>query len=189
MGRVTRGIFDNSGEKIYSCSLDSTIRIWSVELGVCTDIIVSASLFRNTPVSSIHQTANSRPMTDVALTTDGSTLLASSSDRVVSIYDPRDKSPSGPPPVLPHPAFPSCLAAHPLSAHKVASGAYDGIIRLWDLRSTKAPVNAFEIVGKKGTAPSGKKILSVSWANGILVAGGEAGVDLWRVTESGEPTS
>jgi len=40
-GKVTRGIFDKSGDRVYSCSMDSTIRTWSVELGVCTDTIVS----------------------------------------------------------------------------------------------------------------------------------------------------
>jgi hypothetical protein len=56
----------------------------------------------------------------------------------------------------------------------------------------KAPVNAFEVVGKKGeqvadkNSKVGKKIMSIDWASGILVAGGEAGVDLWRVTENGD---
>jgi len=33
---------------------------------------------------------------------------------------------------------------------------------------------------------TGRKIMSIDWASGILVAGGETGVDLWRVTENGD---
>lgn len=141
------------------------------------------------PIFISIQTANSRPMTDITVCSDEVTLLAASTDRVVAIYDLRQKSPSGPPSVLPHPSFPSAISAHPLASHKVATGAYDGFVRMWDLRSTKAPVNAFEVVGKKEEqvkSKGSKKVLSIDWANGILVAGGEAGVDLWRVTESGD---
>ncbi|PVF99696.1 WD40 repeat-like protein [Serendipita vermifera] len=173
-GKITRGIFNKSGSRVYSCSVDSTIRSWDVNLGVCTDTI----------------TANNRPMTDLTVLENETTLLASSSDRVVAIYDIREKSNTGPPSVLPHPAFPSSLASHPTSSHKVASGAYDGIVRMWDLRSTKAPLNSFEVAERKGPngsiTKSSKKVLSVDWANGLLVVGGETGINIWRVTENGE---
>ena len=125
-------------------------------------------------------------MTDLAILSDGTTLLASSSDRVVSLYDLRETTRSGPPPVLPHPSFPSALCAHPTSPHKVASGAYDGFVRMWDLRSIKSPVNSFEVTAKKGR--DGKKIMSIDWVTGLLAIGGEAAVDLWKVSENDEVT-
>lgn len=126
-------------------------------------------------------------MTDAAITSDESTILASSSDRIVAVYDLREKPSSEPPTVLPHPAYPSSICAHPISPFKLAVGSYDGIVRLWDIRSAKAPVNAFKIVGKntaddKSGGP--KKVLSVDWTSGLLAAGGEAGIDVWRVSES-----
>lgn len=125
-------------------------------------------------------------MTDLVILSDETTLLASSSDRVVSLYDLRDSARSGPPPVLSHPSFPSALCAHPVSPHKVATGAYDGFVRMWDLRSIKSPVNTFEVSAKKGK--DGKKILSIDWVKGLLVVGGEAAVDLWKVSENDEVT-
>ena len=132
-------------------------------------------------------------MTDITVLKDENTLLAASSDRTVSIYDLRQHALTGPPPVLPHPAFPSALCAHPTSVHKAATGSYDGVVRLWDLRSTKAAVNVFSVSGKDQSKrisdpKDGKKILSLDWANAILAVGGETGVELWRVSEGDEFT-
>jgi ribosome biogenesis protein YTM1 len=50
----------------------------------------------------------------------------------------------------------------------------------------KSPVNAFEVAARKDR--DGKQILSIDWVTGMLAVGGEAGVDLWRVSESDEVT-
>jgi ribosome biogenesis protein YTM1 len=39
--RVSRAVFGASGTSAYSCGLDSTVRMWDVENGVCTNTIVS----------------------------------------------------------------------------------------------------------------------------------------------------
>lgn len=41
--RVMKALFDRTGTSAYSCALDSTVRTWDVESGVCTNTVVSSS--------------------------------------------------------------------------------------------------------------------------------------------------
>jgi len=90
---------------------------------------------------------------------------------------------------LTHPATPTALAASPKNSYHVASGAYDGIVRIWDLRSTRdsIAVASFKVpeVGNNGEMRKGDgKILALDWANnGVLAVGGESGLDIWNVPE------
>ena len=82
-----------------------------------------------------------------------------------------------------HPATPSCITI-PSSAsesqHQFVSGAYDGVVRLWDIRSVKSAVTSFKAwEGRTG----GRKVLSVDWARGVVAIGGEGGVEVWRLAE------
>ena len=133
-------------------------------------------------------------MLDLVVTPDGRTVLTSSTDRTVSIFDLRSPSLTSTAGTLMHPATPSCLVypsaapTPPLnanangpspstpSAHQVLTGAYDGIARLWDLRSLKSPVAS--VKAWDGTP---KKILSVDWAGEVVGVGGEGGVEVWRI--------
>jgi ribosome biogenesis protein YTM1 len=133
-------------------------------------------------------------MTGLAQTADGSRILASSTDRFVAIYDPRE-APSlpGPPPLLAHPALPSTVSTHPTDSSKAITGAYDGVVRIWDLRSTKSAITAFEVIGRsresrKNVQPADrrKKILSVDWGYEIIGVAGEGGVEIWRINDRGE---
>ena len=84
-----------------------------------------------------------------------------------------------------HPATPSCVAVGRGSgtSQQVVTGAYDGLVRVWDLRSTKGAVASFR--GWDG----GKKVLGVDWDTGASVEGkkgivgvaGEGGLEVWRV--------
>lgn len=117
-------------------------------------------------------------MLDLVVTPDGHTVLASSTDRTVSIIDLRSSSLASTAGSLVHPATPSCLVypnATP-NAPQVLTGAYDGIARLWDLRSLKSAVAS--IKAWDGTS---KKILSVDWVGEVAGIGGEGGVEVWRV--------
>ena len=144
------------------------------------------------------QTASSKPFLDLTLSQNGSTALAASSDRTVCQYDLRAASSSAVTPSvasLSHPATPSCVAvAHSpstststlpstsASEHQVVTGAYDGVVRLWDLRSTKAAIAAFR-AWEGQTNAGGRKVLSVDWARGLVGVGGEGGVEVWKVGE------
>jgi ribosome biogenesis protein YTM1 len=83
-----------------------------------------------------------------------------------------------------HPATPSCIALGRGSgvSQQVVTGAYDGVVRVWDLRSTKGAVASFR-------AWDGGKVLGVDWDAGASVEGGkgvvgvagEGGLEVWRV--------
>lgn len=178
--RVSKAVFAaGAGAQAYSCGIDSTVRVWDVENGVCTDTI----------------TASAKPFLDLAITPLGTSALAASTDRTVSQYDLRASSTSAVTPstaTLNHPATPSCIALPPASSsgtgnvmsaheHQLLTGAYDGIVRLWDLRSVKSAVASFKTFEEKSKME--KKILSVDWASGVVCVGGEGGVEVWRAGE------
>ncbi|EJF58274.1 WD40 repeat-like protein [Dichomitus squalens LYAD-421 SS1] len=170
--RVSRVVFgrDAKGTSAFSCGFDSTVRTWDVENGVCTGTI----------------TASTKPFLDLALSRDGSTALAASTDRTVSQYDLRAAMTSATTPSiasLAHPATPSCIAVSPAegSEQQLVTGAYDGVVRLWDLRSTKSAVAAFR--AWEDRKEGGRKVLSVDWARGLVGVGGEGGVEVWKVGE------
>ncbi|KAF8589339.1 WD40 repeat-like protein [Ramaria rubella] len=165
-GRVTRALFSvapSSEHQAYSCGLDSTFRMWDTTVGVCTSTI----------------TLSEKPLTDLALLADGATALASSTDRTVSLFDLRNTTTSATTLTLAHSSLPSTLSAHATDIWRVMSGAYDGVVRVWDVRSAKAPVASFK-------NEKGGKVLSVDWGTGICAMGGEDGVEVWKIGESGE---
>jgi len=163
-GRVTRALFAlKDSTKAYSCGFDSTVRVWDTEAGVCVHTI----------------TASEKPFLDLALPKDANAILASSTDRTMTLYDLRAPTPAVPaaaPVSFMHPATPSCLAASSTS-HQVVSGAYDGVVRLWDQRSTKGALASFRAWEGAG------KVLSVDWERGIVGVGGEGGFGVWKVGE------
>ena len=72
---------------------------------------------------------------------------------------------------LVHPATPACVAISPIAGeHQLVTGAYDGVVRLWDLRSTKSAVTSFR--AWEGTPKKGGKVLAVDWARGVVAVGG-----------------
>jgi len=72
-----------------------------------------------------------------------------------------------------HPATPSCVSLSK-SDNQVVTGAYDGIVRVWDLRSTKSAMTSFRVW-------ESQKVLDVDWKNGIIGIAGEGGVEIWKV--------
>ncbi|PFH48419.1 hypothetical protein AMATHDRAFT_81797 [Amanita thiersii Skay4041] len=178
-GRVSRAVFGSSisggrGErgKAYSCGFDSTVRVWDVENGLCVHTI----------------TASEKPFTALALPTEV-TALALSTDRTMMLYDLRVSTTSAvvPAAAFPHAALPSCNTTG-TGGNQVITGAYDGIVRVWDLRSVKSALASFDAFGsmeKKGTRPVGKKVLGVDWnaERGVVGIGGEGGFVVWSFKE------
>ncbi|CAK5264069.1 unnamed protein product [Mycena citricolor] len=162
--RVSAVIFASEGEGAISCGLDSTVRSWDLEHGVSTNTL----------------TLSERPFVSMCSGPAFSprTVLAASTDRTITQYDCRETQ-SIASLTLTHPTTPSCVVSAPSHPHQVLSGAYDGVARIWDLRSVKGatPVASFK-------AWEDKKILDVSWKTGGIVAiGGGGGLSIWKVGE------
>lgn len=113
-------------------------------------------------------------MLDLTETPDGNVLLAASTDRTVSIFDLRVSSLSSSTGVMMHPATPSCIATSESGKNQVVTGSYDGVARLWDLRSTKGAVTSFRVW-------DGMKVLAVDWVGDVVGIGGEGGMEVWRI--------
>lgn len=127
----------------------------------------------------ILQSAAEKPFLDLALTPDGHSALAVSTDRTMTLFDLR-ASPThlaAAAASFQHPATPSCVAVCETNSHQAVTGAYDGIVRVWDVRSTKGAVATFRAWEGK------QKVLSVDWRRGIVGVGGEGGLEVWKVGE------
>ncbi|KIY61422.1 WD40 repeat-like protein [Cylindrobasidium torrendii FP15055 ss-10] len=158
-GRVSRVLF-GSAKQAYSCGFDSTVRLWDLDNEVCTNTI----------------TVSERPFVDLALTCDGALALAASTDRSVFMYDLRAAAATGTPSLM-HASTPSCIATSPSSTTQLVTGAYDGMVRMWDIRSTKTAMSTFKPWDGR------KKILSLDWQRGLVCIGGEGGVEIWKAAE------
>lgn len=183
--RVSKVVFGKDETKVaYSCGFDSTVRTWDVENGFCTNTIVSAHVLHNSKcryliATDLVQTVSEKPFLDLAITSDGQTALAASTDRTISLYDLRSATAHSTTTTatLTHAATPSCISPSATSSYQVVSGAYDGIVRLWDLRSVKGAMASFK------AWDGAKKILSVDWKRGVVGVGGEGGLEIWKVGE------
>jgi len=128
---------------------------------------------------TIPKNASEKPFLDLALTPDGNSALATSTDRTMTLYDLRTSpsSLSASSASFQHPSTPSCVSVGENNSHQVVTGAYDGVVRVWDLRSTKGAMATFK------AWDGAKKILSVDWKRGVVGVGGEGGLEVWKVGE------
>lgn len=118
-------------------------------------------------------------MLNMVVTPDDNTAVASSTDRTVSVYDLRSSQSNlkASSISLMHSSTPSSVTLSPASAVQIITGAYDGVVRLWDLRSVKSAIATFR-------AWDGEhKIFSVDVAKsgGIVGVGGEGGLEVWKI--------
>lgn len=109
------------------------------------------------------------------------TALAAAADRTVTLFDLRTTSTQSISATFAHPAVPAALACASTGSNgqQFVSGAYDGVVRLWDLRSTAREMASFKVwEGKEG-----RKVLGVDWAGGVVGIAGEGGVEVWRMDQ------
>jgi ribosome biogenesis protein len=126
------------------------------------------------------QTVSEKPFLDVALSADGTTALAAATDRTVTLHDLRTSATTAVAGTFAHQATPSCVVVSPAAGtHQLATGAYDGLVRVWDLRSTSAAVASFRPAWEAGAA----KVLALDWYAGVIAVGGEGGLEVWKAGE------
>ncbi|KAF7979815.1 hypothetical protein HWV62_40884 [Athelia sp. TMB] len=161
--RVSAALFaDASTAHAHSAGFDGTVRTWDLASGVCTHTLTVPE----TPFLALARTP-------------GGVLLGAATDRSVCVIP--DEGERRVAARLPHAATPSCLAPCAAREQLFVSGAYDGVVRLWDVRSVKGAVASFRTGGGEGG--KGGKVLSVDWQGGVVAVGGEGGLEVWRVGE------
>ena len=145
------------------------------------------------------QNASEKPFLDLTLSSPSESvanlLVASSTDRTLTLYDARTLSKAPAVGHLTQASTPSCLAFSPVNAYHIAGVGYDGVVRVWDLRSVRAAnvgadvngalsvaVASFRVPEKEGKGGA-RKVLALDWVKGLVGVGGEAGLDVWKVPE------
>jgi ribosome biogenesis protein len=121
------------------------------------------------------QTVSEKPFLDLALPVTPETALAASVDRSVTLFDLRTGTSVAAALKFPHPATPAALVFAQGSETQFASGGYDGVVRIWDVRSATREVAHARVW-------EGQKVLAVSWAGEVLAIAGEGGVEVWRAS-------
>ena len=85
-------------------------------------------------------------------------LIASSTDRTITLYDTRTLSKSPAIGFIAQANTPSCLTPSPVNTHHFASGGYDGVVRIWDLRSVRTTGVSAEVNGTPSVAVASFKV-------------------------------
>lgn len=140
----------NEFNTIATCSLDRTICFWDIEVGECKRRLLS-----------------SKPLLSIDYCEVKRLILAASCDRHVRVYDARaPDNATAKAAYTSHNAWISSVAFGPTSSYNFISGGYDNLVKLWDLRSTKACL--YDLIGHND------KVLDVNWTNSSYVLSGSA---------------
>jgi len=136
--------------ELVSSSWDHTIKIWDMELGgLKTELVGNKAFF------------------SISYSPRNKTLLASSADRSVRLYDPRSQEGSVVKAMFTsHVGWVSSVCWSPDSENLFISASHDQLVKMWDNRSYKTPL--YELTGHS------EKVLCCDWSNQEYIASGGA---------------
>jgi len=136
--------------ELASASWDHTIKIWDMEMGGLKGELVGNKAFFSISYSNLNKT-----------------MLASSADRSVRLYDPRSQEGSLVKAVFTsHVGWVSSVSWAPQSENLFISASHDHLVKMWDQRSYKTPL--YELTGHS------EKVLCCNWSNQDFIASGGA---------------
>lgn len=134
---------------LLSCSWDHTIKVWDLALeGMKSEFTGNKSFF------------------DVSFSPLSGLILTCSADKNIRLYDPRaSQGAIVKQTYLGHTQWVQSVAWSKTHEHLFISGAYDNQVKLWDSRSSKAPI--YDLHGHED------KVMAVDWSNPeYIVSGG-----------------
>uniref|UniRef100_T1JCX6 Ribosome biogenesis protein WDR12 homolog n=1 Tax=Strigamia maritima TaxID=126957 RepID=T1JCX6_STRMM len=127
-------------KELCSASWDHTIRLWDVEMGGIKSEMVGTKNF-----------------IDIAYSPLNHLIVSGSTDRHVRLWDCRQNSAAVVQNVYTsHNGWITCVQWAPVDDTKFLSGSYDSLLKLWDMRSCKAPL--YDLSGHKD------QILCCDWS-------------------------
>jgi len=123
---ITDVIFDKStkiSDKIYTASLDHTVKLWDIEIAKELDKVNSA-----------------KAILKIGMNSENDVLATASTDRHIRIYDKKNLSNNVKSSLSFHRGWVSSLCFNPINKFQLLSTSFDKSAVLWDIRSNKTPI-------------------------------------------------
>ncbi|KAG0309083.1 WD repeat-containing protein 12 [Dissophora globulifera] len=150
-GSVSAVVYNpTAADTLYSGGWDHSVRVWDVENHVNVT------------------TKNCEKVVHALDYSQHSGLLATGhADPVIRLWDPRTEDSSVVKQTLSgHQNWVTSVSWSPSSSYMLASGSYDGLVKVWDIRAKGA---LYSLSHGKGS----KKVFSIDWSDDIMLSGGE----------------
>ncbi|XP_013787235.1 ribosome biogenesis protein WDR12 homolog [Limulus polyphemus] len=143
------GLEWTSLEEVCTASMDNTIRLWDIELGGMKSQLTGSKAFLDISFSRLNRS-----------------LLSASTDRHIRLWDPRSKEGTVVKCVFSsHVGWVTAVDWSPVNQYHFISGSHDTLLKLWDIRSPKAPL--YDMTGHED------KIMCVDWSvPSLMISGG-----------------